>query len=91
MGNLSLKNMCGNDNTRDEKSEMDTIKDREIKVKSKPNVIITDHGTEIKCEVNPKSRLPKYYNHFKKRFSLSHYINKWRLENLHFYLKGEIK
>ncbi len=89
MGNLSLKNMCGNENIRDEQSEIDTIKDREIKVKCK-KVIITDHGTEIKCEVNPKSRLAKYFNHFKKRFSLSHYIKKWRLENLQFYLKGEI-
>ncbi len=88
MGNLSLKNMCGNDNP-DERSEIDTI-NRDLKVKNKPNIMITDHGTEIRSDGNPKSRIAKYFLYFKKKHVLQFYINKWRFENLNFYLKGYV-
>ncbi len=88
MGNLNLKQMCGNDNYKDENSELDTIKERDLKVKNKTNIIITDHGSDVKDE-NPKSRLAKYFNHFKKKITLNFFLNKWRLENINFYLKGE--
>ncbi len=92
MGNVNINKCCASSDD-DIKSELETIKEKdEIKVKSQP---ILNHMNEIgyiiKTDECAKSKIAKYFNFIKNRTVVSTYSNKWRLDNLKFFIGSKIQ